>query len=111
MILVHQLIAIDDREYTPSGTLIVRYKGPRIDDSALVDFAASEGFRVLVLVVDGYLLAENLLQRAIQSQVTLVVMPESHPIRAAKRIREYADELAWTVEPVLRLLADGPEAL
>lgn len=110
-ILVDQIIAIRGEEYTSSGVLIRRYDGHRIDDKGLVDVASSQGFRALVLVTDGYLVEDELLERAKAKQVTIVVSPMAHPLEAANRVRHYAEELVRSEDPVIRLLAGGPEPI
>lgn len=108
-ILVDQMIAIRGEDYPSRGIRIDRYDADRRSDRGLLEYAASEKYRVLVLVGDGHLLDQALVSAAQELGITLVVVRQANPILAADLVRQYADELVSPAGPVLRLLSSGPE--
>lgn len=108
-ILVDQSIALGDRRVTESGHRLSRYSGEAVADDALVEYALEQGYDVLVLSGDEHFVSDEALSRASNAGLTVAVSHEPHPLRAADRVVEHADDLIKAPSgSVLQLLSHRP---
>lgn len=113
-IVVDAGIALEaDHEVASENVVVARYDGPSMaDDRQVLEYVAELGARVLVVVGDSYLVADELHAYAGELDVTLAITRTTNPMDAAQHVLEHASELRLCERGItVRVMASGLEAV